>query len=39
MKHEITSQNTKRMLVDTFLELLQKKSLSKTKGLEYNKWV
>ena len=29
MKHEITSQNTKRMLVDVFLELLQKKSLSK----------
>jgi len=29
MKHEVTSQNTKRMLVDTFLELLQKKSLSK----------
>ena len=29
MKHEITSQNTKRMLVDTFLELLHKKPLSK----------
>ena len=29
MKHEITSQNTKRMILDTFLDLLQKKSLSK----------
>ncbi len=29
MKHEVISQNTKRMLVDTFLELLKKKSLSK----------
>ncbi len=29
MKHEITSQNTKKMLVDTLIQLLHKKPLSK----------
>ena len=29
MKHEINSQNTKKMLVETLLSLLEKKPLSK----------